>query len=154
MINKNEIEMKNLAHSTNILPKLMHYFLSSFKPQLDIPIKKNEIKTLFELHIHPNKPMKHYINTVDMESGSFTYLADKLEKKGLIKRVSSEEDKRKTVLSLTDEGEKITNKIIKMFDEHITSLISVLEDPDLEELQSSINSLERIYKKLNSNESE
>lgn len=147
----NKIEIENIAAATNILPRLMHYFLGSFKPQVDIPIKKNEIKTLLELHLNPNKPMKHYIDIVDMESGSFTYLADKLEKKGLIKRITSEEDKRKTVLQLTDKGEEINNKIIKMFNAHITSLISVLDNPDLEELQNSINSLERIYKKLNSN---
>ncbi len=147
MTEKKQIE--NIAKATNILPRLMNYFSSSFKPQFEVQLKKNEIKTLMELHFFPGKPMKHYIDFLDMESGSFTYLADKLEKKELIRRIASQEDKRKTVLELTDKGSELTNKMMEMFNSHVTDLISNLDDAGLKELQSAIDSLERIYRDLN-----
>jgi MarR family 2-MHQ and catechol resistance regulon transcriptional repressor len=147
MTEKEQIE--KLAKATNILPRMMNYFSSSFKPQVEVPLKKNEIKALIELHFNPGKPMKHYINCLDMESGSFTYLADKLEEKNLIKRVSAEDDKRKTVLQLTDEGTELTNQMIGMFNSHVTDLISKLDNSRLKELEGAIDTLESIYNELN-----
>ena len=146
-----EKQIKKLALASNILPRLMHFFLSSFKPQLEIPIKKNELKTLVELKLHPNKSMSYYVRSVDMESGSFTYLANQLETKGLIERIPSKEDKRKTTLQLTVKGEEVATKLIKMFNEHIINLISALDDSDLKEMEEAVNSLENVYSKLKAN---
>lgn len=146
----NEKKVYDVAQATNILPKLMHYFSSSFRPCFEMPIKKNEVRTIIELYYHPGKPMKHYIDSVDMESGSFTYLADKLEKKGIIKRTPSKNDKRVNVLGLTDKGEIVAKKLINNFTHHISSLIKDLDDEDLREMESAIKSLEKVYAKLNS----
>lgn len=143
-----KLDIDDIAKTMTIFPKFIHYMLGTFKPHLNTAIKKNEIKTLFELSIHPDMPMKHYVDTVDMESGSFTYLADKLQEKGLIKRVQSKEDKRKTVLSLTEEGELLTEDMKTQFNAHISDLISVLETEDLKTLSDAIGSLEQIFDKI------
>jgi MarR family 2-MHQ and catechol resistance regulon transcriptional repressor len=145
----NEKKAYDVAQATNILPKLMHYFSSSFRPCFEMPIKKNEVRTIIELYYHPGKPMKHYIDSVDMESGSFTYLADKLEKKEIIRRTPSKNDKRVNVLELTDKGEIVAKKLINKFTHHISSLIKDLDDEDLREMESAIKSLEKVYEKLN-----
>ncbi|MDC7249817.1 MAG: MarR family winged helix-turn-helix transcriptional regulator [Sphaerochaetaceae bacterium] len=145
----NEKRAYDVAQATNILPKLMHYFSSSFKPCFEMPIKKNEVRTIIELYYHPGKPMKHYIDSVDMESGSFTYLADKLEKKGIIKRTPSKNDKRVNVLELTDKGKMVAKKLNNNFTLHISHLIKDLDDEDLKEMEEAIKSLEKVYEKLN-----
>jgi len=149
MTNKKQIA--DIALATKIIPRLMNCFLGSFKPQLDMPIKKNELRTLVELKINPNEPMKFYIDAVDMENGSFTYLADQLEKKGLIIKTTAQDDKRKTVMHLTDEGDKITQLIMIKFDTHIRNLFSDLDANDLDELENSLHTLERIYTKIQTN---
>lgn len=144
----NKIKANKIAKSANILPKLMHYFSSSFKPSMDTPIKKNEVRTIIEIYFHPGLPMKHYIDSVDMESGSFTYLADKLEKKEIIIKTPSEKDKREIYLFLTKKGKILAEKMMDKFDSHISNLIETLSDEDLEILENAIQSLEKIYNKL------
>ncbi len=146
----NEKEIYEVAKSTNIFSKLMHYFSCTFKPLLDTPIKKNEVRTIIELYYNPGKPMKHYIDSVDMESGSFTYIADKLEKKGIIKRQSCKNDKRANVLNLTEKGELLAKELLNKINLHISHLIKDLDDQDLKQMKNAINSLEKIYEKLNS----
>ena len=146
---ENRTKANKIAKSTNILPKLMHYFSSSFKPCMDTPIKKNEVRTIIEIYFNPGLPMKHYIDSVDMESGSFTYLADKLEKKEIIIREPSKNDKRVNVLYLTKKGKIIAKKMIDKFDTHISNLLQTLSDEDLESFEKAIQSLEKIYDKLN-----
>jgi DNA-binding MarR family transcriptional regulator len=142
------LEIDDIVKSMTIFPKFVHYIMGTFKPQLTMDIKKNEITTLFELSIHPNMPMKHYVETVDMESGSFTYLADRLQEKGLIKRVQSEDDKRQTVLSLTEAGVVLTEEMKTQFNAHISDLISVLDTEDLKILSDAVASLEKIFAKI------
>lgn len=141
-------QTSNIAKAMTVLPRFMRYFSGSFKPKLDITIKKNEMRTLFEIDMHPNLPMKHYADTVDIELGSFTYLADKLEKKGLIKRVHSDSDKRIIVLNLTSAGKEISKKVKDNFDEHISELISTMDNEDLEKLSKAASLLEDVLSKL------
>ena len=146
MNKKNEVQ--DITKSMIILPRLLNYFLGNFKPQFDIAIKKNEIKTLLELDVNPNMPMKHYIDAVDMEKGSFTYLADKLEEKGLIERVHAKEDRRKITLSLTEDGSALARELQNQFHNHVTELIGVLGEEALEDLRKATYLLDKVYKRI------
>lgn len=144
----NREQKSNLARTMTVMPRLLHYLTFGFKPEFDIPIKKNELKTLFELSLHPDMPMKHYVEAVDLESGSFTYLTDKLEQKGLVKRVQSKKDKRVTVLSLTDNGREITEEMHDKFDIHLMELIKILDKEDLDNLNHAAMLLESVLRKF------
>ncbi len=143
-----ELDLKDIKLSINTLPKLMHTIFSSFKPQFDIPIKKNEIRAIMEIHHCPNRTMKYYINAVDMESGSFTYLTDKLVEKNIILKQQSQNDKRKTTLCLSEYGEEITKELHKEINSHIRNLLKDLEEDDLLKLKEALETLDYIQKKL------
>ena len=134
----------DIAQSMIIMPRLMNYLMGSFKPQLDTPIKKNEIKTLIELAVHPNMPMSFYIDVVAMEKGSFTYLADKLEEKGLVERIHAKDDRRKIVLSLTETGKVVADEVALKFHSHIAEQLGVLDENALKDLNKAICLLENV----------
>ncbi len=141
-------ETERVAKAMTVVPRLMRYFLGSFKPGVEMPLKKNEIKALFEIEVHPGMPMRHYADAVDMEFGSFTYLCDKLEKKNLVERVQSEDDKRVTVLNLTETGVGLVEIAKEQFDAHVLELIKTLSKEDLDNLSTAINMLDSILCKL------
>jgi MarR family 2-MHQ and catechol resistance regulon transcriptional repressor len=151
MKNSKDIKTEKISKSITIMPKFMRNILGTFRPNFDIALKKNEIMTLLELNQHPDMPMKHYVDIVDMESGSFTYLADKLQDKGLITRVPSGDDKRKTVLSLTDSGKELSNKLEKEFHDHVGKLLTKLDESDLDDLKEAVFLLEKVINKLEKN---
>ncbi|MFA7108513.1 MAG: MarR family winged helix-turn-helix transcriptional regulator [Sphaerochaetaceae bacterium] len=142
------LDLQNLGMSINTLPRFLHTVLSSFRPNFNIPIKKNEIKAIMEIYHTPNKTMNFYIHAVDMESGSFTYLTDKLVQKNIIIKKASLEDKRKTTLNLSPFGKEIAQQLMEQLNAHFYSLLKDLEDEDLQDLKNALRVLDAIYSKI------
>lgn len=73
---------------------------------------------------------------------------NRLEKKGLVKRVKSEEDRRVSRVVLTDEGRKLINDISEEASgRFLLDSILNLDESDIDNL---LNGLEKLYKKMRS----
>lgn len=142
------MENFDLLNRIGVLPKIVRHLKSGFQPSLSEHLKKSEISLLMELKHNPGYTMKHYLAITDIEPGSFTYLADKLESRELVKRVKCTLDKRKTLLYLTDNGDTLTEDLMQQFDDHIYKQIEKLSDSEKELLIKTIISLESILEKL------
>lgn len=75
-------------------------------------------------------------NVVLIANSSMTYVLDKLEKRGLIKRYKDKIDKRIILVKLTVEGRKITDNIIPKHYEYMRNLFEVLDVKENETLQT------------------
>ncbi|MGM0522898.1 MAG: MarR family winged helix-turn-helix transcriptional regulator [Bacillota bacterium] len=89
---------------------------------------------VLELLYHSgDQPLQKIGDKILLASGSITYVVDKLEKKGLVKRTQSEKDRRVTYASITDDGVALLNEIFpdhwKQI-EHITN--GLTEDEKIE----------------------
>lgn len=73
---------------------------------------------------------------------------NRLEKKGLVKRVKNDEDRRISRVMLTDEGRKLINAINEeASSKFLLDSISALEESDIDNL---LKGLERLYEKMRS----
>ncbi|GFR37106.1 MarR family transcriptional regulator [Insulibacter thermoxylanivorax] len=91
--------------------------------------------TLMELLYHKGDfPLQQIGNKILMTSGSITYNIDKLENKGLIRRIPSEEDRRVIYARLTEEGRKLIERIFPLHSQAIHQLLSGLTDEEKETL--------------------
>lgn len=63
-------------------------------------------------------------------SGNITVVIKNLEKDGLVKKSLDPEDKRATIISITDEGKKIIEEILPSHLENIVNIFSVLTDEE------------------------
>ncbi len=79
--------------------------------------------------------------TMMITSGTMTNRIDQLEKKGLVRRIQNPEDKRSVSISLTEEGQTITDKAVTAHTETQTQLVSALTTKE----QASLNSLLKTY---------
>jgi DNA-binding MarR family transcriptional regulator len=137
-----------LGRYIRTLSRLTRELKSNFYPEEGFPLNKTEFVALMELKTNPGKPMKHYQCASGIESGSFTYLADDLEKKGIARRVPAADDKRKTVLELTDAGSRMAEVIHARTDAHVSEKLAVLTDSQRADFAAAISVLEDILQQL------
>ena len=89
---------------------LMKRVLASFIQQAELRLEPQDLThaqwmPLFKLRQARRMAVAELARELQMDAGAMTRLLDRLEKKGLCKRVRSTEDRRVVMLELTPEGE-------------------------------------------------
>lgn len=121
----------------------------SLKSNVDYPLKKIDINTLLMVGYNPYKSMSFFSQKVNVENGSFTYVANKLENLGLIELVQDKEDKRKKVLVLTKEGQEVVISLRKNLNDHIENNLSKLTIEEKKSFFNCMATMREIINKIN-----
>ena len=103
----------------------------------------NEFTVLEALYNKESLTTQELINTVLIPNSSMTYVLEQLEKKELIIRKSSKEDKRKIMNQLTDNGKKEFGKI---YEDHFKDLRPIFDTLSIEEEETLQKLLKTIGK--------
>ena len=127
---------------------------------------KNFAKAFHEITYGPynlNKNQKRAIITIgrkgeiipsvlgeylDLHKGSLTSIIDSLEKEGLISRSGDPDDRRKTILSLTEAGEEYRDWLNAVIQEKVSEVLDRLDEEEIVEYQESMETLIKFFKKL------
>ncbi len=141
------MELEAVQNMLRIFPEMMKALRCGFTPEIGVPLNHTETHTVMELYFRPGMTMKHYAHAAGLECGSFTYLADKLEEKGLIRRCSSQ-DRRCTALSLTPEGNRAAEALRTQFEAYVSARLEVLNPAEREGLDTAVKTLEHTLKQL------
>ena len=80
-------------------------------------------------------------NSMMVSSGTMTNRVDKLEKRGLVERLADERDRRGTLISLTDKGLDIIEKVVTAHVETGHHILSALEKAEIEKLAALMRQL-------------
>jgi MarR family transcriptional regulator, 2-MHQ and catechol-resistance regulon repressor len=97
---------------------------------------------VLELLYHKGKfPLQRIGEKILVTSGGITYTIDKLEKRGLLKRVACPEDRRVTYAEITDEGAALMSEI---FPAHAQVIEEMLKGLTPEEKQIAITLVKKI----------
>ena len=100
-----------------------------------VALRHNGLLTLSQLGEH-----------VNLSPSTLTGILDRLEEKELVKRVRSDEDRRKILLHLTDKGLALTNDAPALLQDKLSVAISRL--PELEQAAISL-SIEKLVQIMN-----
>ncbi|MED4475544.1 MarR family transcriptional regulator [Oceanobacillus caeni] len=101
--------------------------------------------TVLEALYHKGKQtIKQITQSVLINTGSITYVIDKLEKKGLLERTPCKDDRRVVYIQLTDQGIKLMEEIFPL---HQQVIENVFEGVTNEEKKIVIDVLKRVGKK-------
>ncbi len=144
---KNKKDISNTMHfdTAKTLIRVLKY---GYNNETIYPLKAADISTLIMIDKFPNQLMHFYSFRLDLENGSFTYVANKLENIGLIQMVISEEDKRKKFLVLTEEGKKEVIRLRIKLNSHIEKKLSVLSEEDRLQFSEAMNTIRGLTLKL------
>lgn len=97
---------------------------------------------VLELLYHKGKqPLQKIGSKILLASGSITYVVDKLERRGFIKRVSCPSDRRVTYAEITEDGAAFMEKI---FPEHANNLHQLMGALTPEEKDTAIELLKKL----------
>ncbi|MBU8792294.1 MarR family transcriptional regulator [Oceanobacillus caeni] len=101
--------------------------------------------TVLEALYHKGKQtIKQITQSVLINTGSITYVIDKLEKKGLLERTPCKDDRRVVYIQLTDQGIKLMEEIFPLHQQVIENVFEGVTD---EEKKIVIDVLKRVGKK-------
>lgn len=115
----------------------------------DIEIGPGQGRILFSLWQRDGIPMKELSKKTLLRKSTMSELIDNLESTGYVARVQSPEDKRKTLIKLTEKTQRLQNTYIKLSAE-MTKIF--YKDFTLEEIDELEAYLHRILENLISHE--
>lgn len=134
-----------------VLSRTYHAIVEAEKKEIKkYGISPTEFAVL-ELLLHKGaRPIQYIASKVLLKSGSMTYVITQLEKKGFVKRVVSQEDRRIYYAELTNKGKRLIEKIFPLHASFLHKTMSVLNE---QEGQNVIEQL-KVLGKNTSNEME
>jgi len=131
-----------------IFQKFSESIFRGFRPELSGRIRPREIHLIKLIDSDPNEPMRFYAEHIGLEKGSFTYLVDVLEDKGLLNKASEGVDKRRKTLTLTDLGKEYLEDLKNQFDKYLEEAFINYTAQDKEDLKVAYETITRLAKKL------
>jgi len=126
-----ETSLKTFVVLSKTYKKLMDRAVKDMK-QYDL--SPSEFMILDLLYAKGKYPLQQIGGKILVTSGSITYNIDKLEKKGLLKRVNCEDDRRVTYAEITTAGQELFEHIFPSHAELIHSLVDVLPMDEKKEI--------------------
>jgi MarR family 2-MHQ and catechol resistance regulon transcriptional repressor len=108
----------------------------------------SEFTVLEVLYSKGRFPMQQIGDKILVTSGSVTYNIDKLEKKGLLKRVLCEEDRRVIYAEITEAGTELFDRI---FPDHAKMVDQLMSSLSLNEKLEATQLLKKLGKGVASN---
>jgi len=85
---------------------------------------------------------------LDLQKGSLTSMIDALEKEGLVYRKGDPEDRRKTLISLTEEGIAYREWFMEELEKKASEILRRLGEEDILAYQESLKTILAMLKKL------
>lgn len=102
-----------------------------------------EFMVLEVLYHRTRIPLQQIGEKILVTSGSITYNIDKLEKRGLLKRVPCDEDRRVTYAEITEAGRELFDDI---FPKHVASIHGLMGGLNEEEKRQTTELLKKLGK--------
>jgi MarR family 2-MHQ and catechol resistance regulon transcriptional repressor len=91
-------------------------------------LNPTEFAVLELLYHKGDVPLQQIGGKILLASGSITYVVDKLEQKGLLKRIACPKDRRVTYAQISDTGKQFIEEIFPEHAERIDQLMSSLDE--------------------------
>lgn len=90
--------------------------------------RQRVLKMLFE---HGSLTQSELRERLGIQAGSFSELAAKMEKRGLIRREKDTDDRRRVIIRLTDEGEAVAGRPNEIGDDELFHALTAEEQESL-----------------------
>lgn len=142
------VENIAIAELIGLLPLFMKTIMEGITFGTGTGLNISEKRTLIYIYKHEGNTMSEYSKKVGLARGSFTTVADSLEKKGFVGRISSCDDRRICSLVLTEEGKIIAREIDAAFKRHLAARLASLSGEELANLKRALETIAATIEKI------
>lgn len=126
--------------------KVLHESTNQFFQ--DNGLNPTEFAVLELLYHKGRQPLQRIGNKILLASGSITYVVDKLERRGFINRIASDEDRRVTYAEISSEGKEYMAELFPRHELQLIKLLEVLDENEKETLTLLLKKLGLSIKNL------
>jgi len=128
----------------------MHYFMHSirvqdYRPWVQIELTKEQLRVIFLLYHKGQSSPGEIALAFGVPKANVTSVIDRLVNKGLVSRHENPSDRRRYLLSLTDEGK---NRVVRLREIRIATITRVLERMPDDALDSLVEGFGALTKAL------
>lgn len=120
---------ENVGNFTNLVSKKMVYYLNSQLGVFDITAEQWQV--LLKLSKQNNINQKILSKLVNKDQPTLTRMLDILERKSLVERHVSKEDRRSFCIHLTEKGLALTEKLIPYIEDIFKKILNGISEKDL-----------------------
>lgn len=135
---------KNVGNFTNLINKKMVYYLNSQLALFDITAEQWQV--LLNLSQQNNINQKILSEIVKKDQPTLTRMLDILERKSLVKRQVSKDDRRSFRIEITEKGLELTKKLVPYIEDIFKKILDGISE---EHLNIYLNVLTQIDKNIN-----
>jgi len=142
--------------------KQIHYLLFTFvglfhekvfvgfrqESHCDSSLKKNHKKILNILYLHDKLTITQISKLIDIEKGSLTTLIDLLEEKDFVMRLNDPTDRRKSLISLSNNGKKEMERVMNFFAQRMNESLHKFSSDEILKFQTNLEFVVDLMKKL------
>lgn len=107
-------------------------------------MRTSDFTVLEALYHKGRQTIREISSAVLINTGSITYVIDKLETKGLLERSDCKEDRRVVYIQITEQGKEMMDEI---FPKHQQVIEAIFSDITSDEKEFLINILKRVGKR-------
>lgn len=109
-------------------------------------ISVNDMHIMEAIGIDEPRNMSSVAKSLDVTVGTLTIAINNLVKKGYVKRVRSQEDRRVVLISLDEKGMKAYRHHQEFHRQMVSAVIEGLDDRETESLVAALNKLEDFFR--------
>ncbi len=120
---------QNVGNFTNLVTKKLVYYLNSQLEAFDITAEQWQV--LLKLSKQNNINQKILSQLVNKDQPTLTRMLDILERKSLVERHVSKEDRRSFCIHLTEKGLTLTEKLIPYIEDVFKKILNGISEKDL-----------------------
>ncbi|WP_233407920.1 MarR family winged helix-turn-helix transcriptional regulator [Marinomonas spartinae] len=124
-----------LGRTNHIKDRLLDQYLAQEE------ITSSQVKVLLILYFMGTQRSSDISKTLSVDGSAMTRMLDRLEKKQLIKRETDLEDRRSTLIQLTEEGRIVTDRAMPFIQTAIDHLVDCLSTQEQQNLQHCLSKI-------------
>lgn len=125
-----------LIHRTDT--KLTNYFTDRLKP---FDVTPEQWSVIVVLDKDRGMTQKDLVEASEKGQTTLVRMINSMEKKGMVKKVYNQEDRRSHLLYLTDKGSKIKSEILPVVKDAHESVTKCLSDAEVQQLKTFLNKM-------------
>lgn len=145
--------MSKQNNRLNLIFELSHIyrdvFVRDFLADYPTPegLNRTHLRTILFIMFADNPKMSEISGTMGLEKGSFTPVAQKLLALGYISKSKTDKDRRKSILNLTEKGEKLAEEYYTAHAKYINEKLDSLGN-DRDKYMNTLETLVELTKRM------
>lgn len=140
------------TYSRILVPKLANFVWSDINYDSEgITLSPNQSRLILQILAHPERSMRELGIKADIKKSTMTGIVQTLENDKILEKSKDKNDRRRTMLNLTDLGHKIGYSLRKKNRTNCINKKDLLCKKDQEELEVCVKNLNKIMDKIKEN---